>query len=112
FAPGVNPRKGTRTIRLSRLSTEQEPNIGGRVLFRDAGFAPALEDDSIRLGPGQLALVGFGRYADPAYDLGIQSDIRIPRSIKPLQAHFRHVETLDGPKTTADRPQHRTRTPN
>src|SRR5215813_2770396 len=103
----VNPSQGIRTIRLSRLSTEQEPNIGGRVLFRDAGFAPALEDDSIRLGPGQLALVGFGRYADPAYDLGIQSDIRIPRSIKPLQARFRYVETLDGPETTADRPEHR-----
>ena len=108
----VNPSQGIRTIRLSRLSTEQEPNIGGRVLFRDAGFAPALEDDSILLGPGQLALVGFGRYADPAYDLGIQSDIRIPRSIKPLQAHFRHVETLDGPETTADRPEHRMRPAN
>lgn len=104
----VNPSQGIRTIRLSRLSTEQEPNIGGRVLFRDAGFAPTLEDDSIRLGPAQLALVGFGRYADPAYDLGIQSDIRIPRSIKPLQAHFRHVETLGGPETSADEPEHRT----
>jgi hypothetical protein len=104
----VNPSQGIRTIRLSRLSMEQEPNIGGRVLFRDAGFASALEDDSIRLGPGQLALVGFGRYADPAYDLGIQPDIRIPRSIKPLQAHFRYVETLEGPETPADRPEHRT----
>jgi hypothetical protein len=101
----VNPSHGIKTIRLPRLSTEQEPNIVGRVLFRDAGFAPILEDDFIRLGPGQLALVGFGRYADPAYDLGIQSDIRIPRSIKPLQAHFRYVEMLGGWET-ADRIVH------
>jgi hypothetical protein len=102
----VNPSQSIRTTRLPRLSTEQEPNIGGRVLFRDAGFVPALDDDSIRLGPGQLALVGFGRYANPVYDLGIESDITIPRSIKPLQAHFRQVETLDGPETTVDRPEH------
>jgi hypothetical protein len=86
----VNPPQGIRTIHLPRLSAWQEPNIGGRVLFQDAGFGPDLEDDSIRLGPGQLALARFGRYADSAYDLRIQSDFRIPRSIKPLEARFHY----------------------
>jgi hypothetical protein len=88
----VNPSQGIRTLRLPRLSTAQEPNTEGRVLFRDAGFAPVLEGDTIRLGPGQLALVGFGRYASPAYDLGIESDIRIPDRIDLVPAHFRDVE--------------------
>jgi hypothetical protein len=104
----VNPSQGIKTIRLPRLSTEQEANIAGRVLFRDAGFVPILEGDSIRLGPGQLALAGFGRYAEPAYDLGIESDIRIPRSIEPLRAHFRDVEFPDGSETSIDRSARRT----
>ena len=89
----VNPSQGIRELRLPRLSSAQEPNVGGRVLFRDAGFAPVLEGDTIRLGPGQLALIGFGRYASAAYDLGVETDIRIPERIKLVPAHFRDVET-------------------
>jgi len=100
----VNPSQGIRTIRLPRLSPAQEPNIGGRLLFQDAGFAPVLERDSIRLGPGQLAVVGFGRYASPAYDLGVETDIRIPRSIKVLPTHFRHVETSGTHGSSLDPP--------
>jgi len=62
--------------------------VSGRLLFRDSGFMPILEGDEITLGPGQLALVGTGRYADPADDLGIQPGIRIPREIAPLAAAF------------------------
>src|SRR5262249_51898827 len=96
----VNPSQGTRTLHLPRLSPAQEPNIGGRVLFQDAGFTPVLEGDTIQLGPGQLALVGFGRYASAAYDLGIEPDIRIPKSIEPLPARFRYVEAAGGAETS------------
>ena len=48
----VNPSQGIRTIRLSRLSTDQEPNIGGRVLFRDAGFGPLSRTIRSGLVPG------------------------------------------------------------
>ena len=89
----VNPSQSVAAIRLPRLSSEQAANIGGRVLFRDAGFEPQLEGDSLRLGPGELALVGFGRYGGAGYDLGVQSDIRIPRGIEPLPVHFRFIET-------------------
>lgn len=84
----VNPAQGVRTLRLPRLSSAQDPNIEGRILFHDAGFIPVLSGDTIKLGPGELALVGFGRYNSADNDLGIESDIRIPKSIELLPAHF------------------------
>src|SRR5207302_9112575 len=33
----------------------------------------------------QLVVVGFGEYAKPAYDLGVQEDVTIPSSIRPLR---------------------------
>ncbi len=84
----VNPAQSVEELRMPLLSRVQKPNANGRVLFRDAGFVPVLESDSIRLGPGQLALVGFGKYADATYDLGVQADVRVPRSIKRVAAHF------------------------
>jgi hypothetical protein len=65
-----------------------------RVQFRDAGFEPRLDGDALTLGPEQLALVGAGRYADPACDLGAQDDVVIPRASEPLSVTF----TPDGPK--------------
>jgi len=32
--------------------------------------------------------VGFGRYAAPEFDLGIQEDVRIPRTITPISTSF------------------------
>ena len=78
----VNPSQSVARLTLPRLGA------GARVLFRDAGFEPELAGDAIRLGPGQLALVGSGRYADPSFDLGVQEDVRIPRAIQPLPAVF------------------------
>ena len=88
----VNPSQRVRTIRLPQLSPRQPRVADGRILFRDAGFDPVFEDGSIRLGPGQLALVGFGGYARPSYDLGIEEGVRIPRSIEPLPAQFTPAE--------------------
>ncbi|HYM02869.1 MAG TPA: hypothetical protein VET85_07975, partial [Stellaceae bacterium] len=79
----VNPAQREVSLRLPGIGA------GGRVLFRDAGFVPVLEGDAVRLGPGQMALIGTGRYDDARYDLGVQSDIRIPRAIAPLPASFR-----------------------
>jgi hypothetical protein len=87
----VNPAQGVRTLRMPRLSSTQEPNIDGRVLFHDADFIPVLSGDTIKLGPGELALVGFGRYISLENDLGVEADIRIPKSIELLPAHFRDV---------------------
>jgi len=84
----VNPAESVEEVELPRLSREQAAVSGGRVLFRDAGFQPVLASDRIRLGPGQMAVVGFGKYSNAQYDLGIQEDVRIPQSIVPLEAAF------------------------
>jgi hypothetical protein len=82
----VNPSQSVQEIRMPPLTRQQQSNRSGRVLFRDAGFMPLLEEDRIKLGPGQLALVGYGRYAQAQYDLGIQDDVQIPRAITPVSA--------------------------
>ena len=83
----VNPAQSVATVPLPETSAGTA-ETGARILFRDAGFEPTLEGDDVRLGPGQLALVGTGRYADPRYDLGIEDDILIPRRIEPLTVEF------------------------
>jgi hypothetical protein len=87
----VNPAQADEEIDLPLLTRIQEPMRSERILFRDAGFVPVLHGNKIRLGPGQLAAVGFGRYANPAYDLGIQSDVIIPKSISAIPATFNEV---------------------
>jgi hypothetical protein len=84
----VNPGQTVDEIEMPLLSRVQSPITGGRILFRDAGFKPVLTGNKIRLGPGQMAAVGFGRYADAKYDLGIQEDVRIPLMIRPVAAQF------------------------
>ena len=91
-APLLMATVGTPPVPMPPAPVSPAPmspaRVSGRLLFRDSGFMPILEGDEITLGPGQLALVGTGRYADPADDLGIQPDIRIPREIAPLAAAF------------------------
>jgi hypothetical protein len=73
---------------MPQLAPDQ-PALGpGRIQFRDAGFEPHLEGNVITLGPGQLAMVGYGAYAALKYDFGIQDDVVIPRTIVPLDADF------------------------
>jgi hypothetical protein len=84
----MNPAQSVQDLALPLLSRVQKPLGGGRVIFRDAGFVPVLTGDRIKLGPGQMAAVGFGRYAGPQFDLGAQEDVRIPRSIAPVAASF------------------------
>ena len=87
----VNPKQETAKIEMPLLSQVQKPLGQGRLLFRDAGFVPRLTGNSIELGPGQMAMVGFGKYAAPAYDFGIQQDVVIPRTIRPVPAEFKTV---------------------
>jgi hypothetical protein len=84
----MNPAQSVQEIDMPLLSQAQKPLQRGRVIFRDAGFLPILSGSTIKLGPGQMAAVGFGRYAAPEFDLGIQEDVRIPRTITPISASF------------------------
>jgi hypothetical protein len=82
----MNPTQEVRNVELPLLSAAQGPLHEGRVLFRDAGFSPRLGQSEITLGPGQMALVGFGRYSQAEHDLGIQLDVVIPRTIRSVAA--------------------------
>jgi hypothetical protein len=87
----VNPSQTVARIQLPKLAPDQ-PSFGpGRIQFRDAGFQPMLRGTQISLGPGQMAMVGFGAYASPSYDFGIQRDVVIPRSISPFPISFRNT---------------------
>ena len=87
----MNPGQSVATLTLPQLASDQKPLRNGKVQFRDAGFNPTLTVNKLTLGPGQMALVGYGEYASPAYDFGIQNDVVIPTSIEPVQADFRTV---------------------
>jgi hypothetical protein len=84
----MNPAQAVQAIEMPLLSRMQKPLQGGRVIFRDAGFLPILSGSRIKLGPGQMAAVGFGRYAALEFDIGVQEDVRIPRAITPIDASF------------------------
>ena len=76
----VNPGQTVAKVRF--------PGSGARLLFHDAGFLPRVVDDSVILGPEQMAVVGAGKYGRPEFDLGVQEDVIIPSEIQPLEAHF------------------------
>ncbi|HEX4006788.1 MAG TPA: hypothetical protein VHX60_11475 [Acidobacteriaceae bacterium] len=85
----VNPAQDVATIRLPLLAPDQKPLAAPRLLFRDAGFVPRLTTDSIQLGPGQMAMIGYGKYASDRYNFGVQQDIVIPDTIRPIAAEFK-----------------------
>lgn len=87
----VNPAQSMATVPLPVLSPDQLPPGLPRLLFRDAGFVPRLAPDSIELGPGQMAMIGFGKYAGQNYDFGVQTDVVIPRAIHPVAAEFHAI---------------------
>ncbi|HKM53115.1 MAG TPA: hypothetical protein VJY33_06855, partial [Isosphaeraceae bacterium] len=73
------------------------PNTVSRLLFTDAGPAPVIGGGAIRLGPGQMAVVGTGAYADTMWDLGIQDDVVIPESCEPLKLS----DVVRGPRSVS-----------
>ena len=74
----MNPAQDVATIKLPLLAPDQPPLGIGRIQFRDAGFVPKLAGNQITLGPGQMAMVGFGAYAAPIYNFGIQTMLSFP----------------------------------
>lgn len=87
----VNPTETIATIALPAPSQMQHAHQTGRIIFRDAGFMPKLANNSVVLGPEQMAVIGFGKYASPEYNLGVQNEVVIPRTIDPVRAEFHNV---------------------
>jgi hypothetical protein len=103
----VNPAQSVQELELPQLSRVQSPLGTGRTLFRDAGFVPVLKGNRITLGPGQMAAVGYGKYADASYDFGLQEDVLVPSSIRPVEASFAPkgknvIEAVIEPPKTGD----------
>jgi len=84
----VNPAQAVNRMDLPRLSQEQADGGPGRIVFRDAGFQPELAGRSVTLGPEQMAVIGFGKYAGPQYDMGIEDEVAIPQLIEPVAVAF------------------------
>lgn len=84
----VNPAQAIAKITMPLLSEAQGRLGRGRLLFRDAGFVPVLSGNSIELGPGQMAMVGYGKYDSSAWDFGVEQDVFIPKSIRPVPVEF------------------------
>jgi hypothetical protein len=101
----MNPAQDFAEVTMPLLSQVQKPNQHGRLLFRDAGFLPVLDGNAIKLGPGQMAVVGYGKYAAPTYDLGIQEDVHTPKTIAPIEATFVSAGK-NAITTTVAAPQH------
>jgi hypothetical protein len=78
-----------------RLPIPQERQA--KVLFTDAGRAPVMTNGIIHMGPGQLAVVGSGAYAEHKWDLGTQADVLIPESCKPLPV----LDVVRGPRSVS-----------
>jgi hypothetical protein len=91
----VNPMQRICEMQIPLLSAAQTPPDRLRVLFRDAGYVPTLRGTSVTIGPGQMVLIGTGKFADESWDLGIQEDVIIPRAIENLDAAF----LVAGPNT-------------
>lgn len=84
----VNPAQSVQQIDMPLLSADQRPLGAGQIQFRDAGFLPHVTGSRIELGPGQMAVVGFGKYAASAYNLGVQQDVVVPHAVTPVAATF------------------------
>ena len=103
----VNPAQSVATIKMPRLVFNQ-PLLGvGKIQFRDAGFVSKLVGDQVTLGPGQMAMIGYGAYAAPQYGFGVQDDVLIPRTITPITAEF-HSTGKGSIETTIGSPSHGT----
>lgn len=84
----VNPLQEVRDVVLPGL-----PSGKGSLIFSEGGFRPVMRGKQVRVGPEQLIVVGFGRYADKGYDLGVDETIRIPSSIDDLGIVFKETGT-------------------
>jgi hypothetical protein len=85
----VNPTQQMRAIDIPRLSRTHGLQGPGRILFRDDGHVPTLDGTVLSMGPEQMCVIGFGCYAAAEHDLGIETDIIIPKAIHPIAVPFK-----------------------
>lgn len=78
----VNPSQSLIPFPLGTL----EP---GRVLYADGGRGAFIQQDgTLVIAPEQMAVVGFGAYADSKYDLGVDDSVKVPLYVRQLEVNF------------------------
>ncbi len=77
----VNPSQSVQEIKLPETESG-----AGLVLYHDDGFDPVIQTNTVTLGPEQLTVIGFGKYAVGQSKWDSDKDIQIPQSIEPLTA--------------------------
>ena len=88
----VNPGEAAATLSLPPPGASSPELAEGRLQFSDAGFTPRFSGNAITLGPGQVAMVGYGAYAASAFNLGVQQDAMIPHHVEPVDATFYYTD--------------------
>jgi hypothetical protein len=89
----VNPGQTLAKLTLPAPELNHFEFHSGRVQFQDAGFTPRLSGSSIILGPGQMAMVGYGVFARKSFNFGVQEDVIIPHSVELVDADFHSTDT-------------------
>ncbi|MGZ3833606.1 MAG: hypothetical protein ACXVB0_08785, partial [Mucilaginibacter sp.] len=79
----VNPSQ-----QIVKVELPGNGHTSSKVLYADGGYQPKLNGNSITLGAEQLVVIGFGEYAGDIYHMGIDETIRIPTSIRKIEAAF------------------------
>jgi len=79
----INPSQEMATI---ELPSNDSPSHA--ILYADGGYQPKTDGKNITLGPEQLAVIGFGDYAQSKYNLGVDDTIQIPKTIDKLATNF------------------------
>ncbi len=87
----VNPSQKHRTIDLSDHMSDFLDDKKA-ILFNDSGYKPVLSDNTLKIGPEQLVLIGIGKYSSEEYYLGEEKDVSIPDGMEELAVDFRKTE--------------------
>jgi hypothetical protein len=87
----VNPSQKHRTINLEdHISGITDQNK--MALFNDSGHKPNLSGNNLSIGPEQMVLIGFGKYASPEFHLGEETDVKIPEMLEELNVDFKKTD--------------------
>ena len=78
----INPRQEVTHVNIGAFVQSEDAST--RILFADEGFEPCIEGKQVLLGPEQMVVIGTGKYAGEAYDLGKGDFNKIAKEINEL----------------------------
>jgi len=79
----VNPSQKIVDVKLPGAAL-----TNGLILYTDGGYKPSVKNGTITLGPEQLVVVGYGKFASDKYQMGVDQTIDIPFAITQIATTF------------------------